>query len=547
MDNIATNAIWASLITSVLPVEDQSIKIQIGLLGSHFITFITNKFNINIFSFIFRKKYNLSIKNRYNGIINPIYYNLEEYIISKYITDMHNLQLIPKNGDISFTSNGYEDSKELTDMYKDHSITLKIYNPDTEKDKSSKEESNNSISIYSKTAPMELLKSYTEYICKLHKPSASIITIYRIKITPYDKKDILDWESIYIKTNKNYENTIVSKYIKKELFEDIENFKKNEEWFASKGIPYKKGFLLYGPPGTGKTSIIKAISNTEKLPIFNLDLSSIKSNTDMLKLVTDINYLAKNKKYIVVIEDMDRCPLFSNSFDRHRQLQDNSLSIDCLLNVLDGIIETHGRLFFMTANNINIFDSIKDVLFRPGRIDKQLQIDYCDKDQIIKLIVNYYGKEINNLIINDIEKIDYSLLNKVTPASMIKLLQSYDNYNDLIKSFNTDTSKIESINLEINNTKKTLTTIEKLNENIKKEKSIIRKCKKQSKQYDENIERITVKNLKIKSSLEKSEEKLEKLNNKKLEKMNNKKIEKLNNKKVEKMNNKKVEKGKLYE
>jgi hypothetical protein len=34
------------------------------------------------------------------------------------------------------------------------------------------------------------------------------------------------------------------------------------------------------------------------------------------------------------------------------------------------------------------------------------------------------------------------------------------------KSFNTDTSKIESINLEINNTKKTLTTIEKLNENM---------------------------------------------------------------------------------
>ena len=122
------------------------------------------------------------------------------------------------------------------------------------------------------------------------------------------------------------------------------------------------------------------------LPIFNLDLSSVKNNADLLKLVTDINYLSNNKKYIVTIEDIDRCPLFSTSYDRHRQLDKNTLSIDCLLNVLDGIIETHGRLFFMSANDVTPFDKIKDVLFRPGRVDKQLNITYCSRIQITKII-----------------------------------------------------------------------------------------------------------------------------------------------------------------
>ena len=66
------------------------------------------------------------------------------------------------------------------------------------------------------------------------------------------------------------------------------------------------------------------------------------------------------------------------------------MSIDCLLNVLDGIIETHGRLFFMSANDTTPFDKIKDVLFRPGRVDKQLNITYCSRIQITKIIANFY-------------------------------------------------------------------------------------------------------------------------------------------------------------
>ena len=220
-----------------------------------------------------------------------------------------------------------------------------------------------------------------------------------MRVQKTEKFSNVSWDTIYIKTNKSYKNTIVNENIKIDLYDDIQNFLDNEEWFTNKGIPYKRGYLLHGPPGTGKTSIIKAVANTHQLPIFNLDLSSVKNNADLLKLVTDINYLSNNKKYIVTIEDIDRCPLFSNSYDRFRQLEKNTLSIDCLLNVLDGIMETHGRLFFMSANDTTPFDKIKDVLFRPGRIDKQLNISYCSKTQISKIIANFY--DLKEETIND--------------------------------------------------------------------------------------------------------------------------------------------------
>ena len=339
MEQFANSAIIAGLVSNFLPIEDTSIRLQSGLIISQIINYFLGEFNINIFNFFKKSGNRILINSKYDDNINPIYYNLEEYIIKKYVSNLKNLELIPKNGEITFSSL-QEDTIELQDNYNDHIIDLIFSSNKSKKsDDNKKNTSEKNIELFQKP-PCEDLKKYAENICLLNKPISSIISIYKIKTIPFEKKDTLEWESIYVKTNKNYNNTIVSEDINKELFIDVKKFLSNEEWFSNKGIPYKKGYLLYGPPGTGKTSIIKAIANTEQLPIFNLDLSTIKSNAEMLKLVTDINYLAKNKKYMVSIEDIDRCPQFSRSCDRYRQLENNTLSIDCLLNVLDGMKHT---------------------------------------------------------------------------------------------------------------------------------------------------------------------------------------------------------------
>jgi len=46
------------------------------------------------------------------------------------------------------------------------------------------------------------------------------------------------------------------------LLRDCSRFLDSEEWYASKGIPWRRGYLLYGLPGTGKTSLVCAIAGT---------------------------------------------------------------------------------------------------------------------------------------------------------------------------------------------------------------------------------------------------------------------------------------------
>ncbi len=55
-------------------------------------------------------------------------------------------------------------------------------------------------------------------------------------------------------------------------------------------LPITKGFILHGPPGNGKTTIIKAIANEMKLPVYSLNTGNIGSSF--------IHQLAKNAQEV---------------------------------------------------------------------------------------------------------------------------------------------------------------------------------------------------------------------------------------------------------
>ncbi len=46
------------------------------------------------------------------------------------------------------------------------------------------------------------------------------------------------------------------------------------QWYAERGIPYRRGYLLYGVPGSGKTSLIHALAGELGLDIYALSLSA---------------------------------------------------------------------------------------------------------------------------------------------------------------------------------------------------------------------------------------------------------------------------------
>lgn len=63
------------------------------------------------------------------------------------------------------------------------------------------------------------------------------------------------------------------------------------------------------------------------------------------------------------------------------------VSFSGLLNALDGIATTNGRILFMTTNHI---DRLSPALIRPGRIDRKFFFDYASHDQIETMYRQFY-------------------------------------------------------------------------------------------------------------------------------------------------------------
>ena len=150
-----------------------------------------------------------------------------------------------------------------------------------------------------------------------------------------------------------------------------------------------------------------------------LSSNSISENNDLINLIVEINILSNNNRYILSLEDIDRSDIWSS-----RYYSNSQISKDCLLNVIDGIIESYGRILIMTCNDpsfINKFPAIQ----RPGRIDQSIKIDNCDADQIKRLIKKFYNKTLVETPI---------ITEDISPAEFIKLMQQYSNDFEFIKN-----------------------------------------------------------------------------------------------------------------
>ncbi len=183
-----------------------------------------------------------------------------------------------------------------------------------------------------------------------------------------------------VELNKTFENTIYDVSVKNTIINNIEFFLNNKDCYDHHGKPYKIGFMFHGPPGTGKTSIVKILAKKYDMPIFVLDLANITCNSQLREFVMEIdNCIEYNQKYIVLIEDIDNSSLFKSD-----KVNTSSISMDALLNMIDGVRETPGRVLILTSNTY-IVDKIP-ALFRPGRIDHIIKINYCTNRQVIDII-----------------------------------------------------------------------------------------------------------------------------------------------------------------
>lgn len=122
------------------------------------------------------------------------------------------------------------------------------------------------------------------------------------------------------------------------------------------------------------------------------------------------------------------------NFNKIFKSNDNpdKLSLGFILNLLDGVKETPGRIVVITSNHI---DKIDPALKRPGRIDLHIKMQSINFN-ILNQMYNYY---FNNFINED--KIDESIKNiekyNITPAEITNLLVNSDDEMNFIELLQT--------------------------------------------------------------------------------------------------------------
>jgi len=94
---------------------------------------------------------------------------------------------------------------------------------------------------------------------------------------------------------------------------------------------------------------------------------------------------------------------------------ENHLSF--LLNLLDGVIESPGRIIVMTTNHVNKLDP---ALIRPGRIDVKIEFRKCSREILIQILEHFYQTTRDTFVLPP-EIGDYLF----TPAVISRLCRAY--------------------------------------------------------------------------------------------------------------------------
>ncbi|PON59449.1 Spastin [Parasponia andersonii] len=198
---------------------------------------------------------------------------------------------------------------------------------------------------------------------------------------------------------------------KQEIINDLVKFKKGKEYYAKIGKAWKRGYLLYGPPGTGKSTMISAMANFLDYDVYDLELTAVKDNTELRKLLIDTS-----NKSIIVIEDIDcsldltgqrkkekekdegeeqsKDPLRKKAEEEYKNK--SKVTLSGLLNFIDGIWSACGgeRIIVFTTNYV---DKLDPALIRRGRMDKHIELSYCCFEAFKVLAKNYLDVESHDL------------------------------------------------------------------------------------------------------------------------------------------------------
>lgn len=181
----------------------------------------------------------------------------------------------------------------------------------------------------------------------------------------------------------------------------------------------------------------KNINNSNEIESYN-NMNDLYNN---LYLECDKEIIGKNWKKFLNMDNNDKLSSVENNYiisdtkdnkvpqpfkkDKNPYVNGEELNLSFILNLLDGILETPGRILIITTNHPEKLDK---AFIRPGRIDVNLEVGFCDKEMIEDMFSFFYEKDCKDCL----REIEYN--KKITPAELNKIvLSNYNNINDALK------------------------------------------------------------------------------------------------------------------
>lgn len=175
---------------------------------------------------------------------------------------------------------------------------------------------------------------------------------------------------------------------KREVAEIIE-YMKNPDQFIKVGAKMPRGVLMAGPPGTGKTMLARAIATEAGAEFIS------RSGSDFVEMfvgvgasrVRDLFEEARNagKPAIIFIDEIDAVgKARSNGGTGSNDERESTLNQ--LLVEMDGMNQNE-NIFVIAATNRP--DALDEALRRPGRFDREVQIDLPDVNGRLEILTSY--------------------------------------------------------------------------------------------------------------------------------------------------------------
>lgn len=176
---------------------------------------------------------------------------------------------------------------------------------------------------------------------------------------------------------RKFDSVILPQKTKDEITQHLDTFRDEREWYIENGIPYRTGIMLYGIPGGGKTSLVRGICQRLNKPLYVISLSS----TAMTTLEEAFSEMPRD--CVCLMEDID-----SYAATITRDAQSTNEGLPTLLNAIDGIAASDGRILIATTNNIEMLDG---ALVRKGRFNLSINIDYLTDPCFRQFFTNFYA------------------------------------------------------------------------------------------------------------------------------------------------------------